>query len=650
MSNFCTYELEDHVWDEYGENDDHIVPHAGDDHKEQFAIQGDSCKRPCQELYNSKSADNVSSHYSHEKEKLYLMSRKENMMEKNSWSQTPEGVLPSCNADASEEVKRLASDDIGMSDRCFKSCNMDSSGSELCADDTILGDKRVVKDDSLCQYPINHISQTDSELSFLDNDGWLDIGNFEDVDQMFRSCDSTFGLGNLNNEEEFCWFPSSHNTEGFDEALKSDFKFSCAEAGPMKVLSDYNLDSKPDVEGPPMPGSNGTASPVDRRLRCRIDVDDDAVPGSLSMLNELDMKSGNADDLEFKDKMQKRLSEASEGRIEDVCLENGDSFHHFSPPTQYEDVKQANETSSGGVNSYASILKQKRNLNSSVLTEVPLTVPDYGNGPNHTSLFPTSSGSRSDLEGNPSPLKESSYASNMASTRGHSLQDASLKTNEKGEMSYHSHDAPALSKSSKSQDIVSVAPFSSPGSTQQQLAQFENENEGHSVVRGVKVGFSKEIDSSNVQESSSMSSAMEEISLEATSFRQLQQVMDQLDIRTKMCLRDSLYRLAKSAEQRHAYPNTNGGDGDDVEACKAMVQDPSRCTGLIDMETDTNPIDRSIAHLLFHRPSDPSRLPREDTSPFKSNVMMHGSVTNPPVGTENQKEATNGVNQKPFGG
>lgn len=24
------------------------------------------------------------------------------------------------------------------------------------------------------------------------------------------------------------------------------------------------------------------------------------------------------------------------------------------------------------------------------------------------------------------------------------------------------------------------------------------------------------------------------------------------------------------------------------------------------METDTNPIDRSIAHLLFHRPSDPS--------------------------------------------
>lgn len=50
----------------------------------------------------------------------------------------------------------------------------------------------------------------------------------------------------------------------------------------------------------------------------------------------------------------------------------------------------------------------------------------------------------------------------------------------------------------------------------------------------------------------------------------------QLDIRTKMCLRDSLYRLAKSAGQRHAYGNTNGSVGDDVEACKAMAQDPSR--------------------------------------------------------------------------
>lgn len=174
------------MWNGFGENDDHIVPHVGDEHKEQFAIRGDSCQKSCQELHNITSADIISSHNTHDKEKLYLMSQKESMLGKNSWSQTPDGVFSPCNADTIEEVRRLASDDTGMSDHCYKSRNMDTSGSDFCAGDTILGDKRVVENDSVCQYPVNHMSETDNELSFLDNDGWLDIGNFEDVDQMFR--------------------------------------------------------------------------------------------------------------------------------------------------------------------------------------------------------------------------------------------------------------------------------------------------------------------------------------------------------------------------------------------------------------------------------------------------------------------------------
>ena len=105
------------------------------------------------------------------------------MLEKGSWSDTPEGVF-SCNSDSCEELKRLTSDDTGMSGHCFKSSNIDSGGNELCASDTLLGGKCVVEDDSVCHYLINHISQADNELSFLDNDGWLDIGNFEDVDRM----------------------------------------------------------------------------------------------------------------------------------------------------------------------------------------------------------------------------------------------------------------------------------------------------------------------------------------------------------------------------------------------------------------------------------------------------------------------------------
>lgn len=42
----------------------------------------------------------------------------------------------------------------------------------------------------------------------------------------------------------------------------------------------------------------------------------------------------------------------------------------------------------------------------------------------------------------------------------------------------------------------------------------------------------------------------------------------------------------------------------------------------MDMETDTNPIDRSIAHLLFHRPSDSSIEPPHDGSSLNSQTVV----------------------------
>lgn len=107
-----------------------------------------------------------------------------NQKERTEKANKPEDLLSPCDSDSCREHKKLTSDNTRMSDHCLKSSKVDSSSSELCADDTILGDKCVVEDDSVSQYSINHISQTDNELSFLDNDGWLDIGNFEDVDRM----------------------------------------------------------------------------------------------------------------------------------------------------------------------------------------------------------------------------------------------------------------------------------------------------------------------------------------------------------------------------------------------------------------------------------------------------------------------------------
>lgn len=109
-------------------------------------------------------------------------------------------------------------------------------------------------------------------------------------------------MGSLNNEEEFCWLSSSHGTEGSDDAFKSDFKFPCAEVNQLKCISDYTTNSEPNIESLPINNFDKKSS-LDNKLRSLMDVDDDAVPGPVSMFRESDMKSGNTDASRSKDKV-----------------------------------------------------------------------------------------------------------------------------------------------------------------------------------------------------------------------------------------------------------------------------------------------------------------------------------------------------------
>lgn len=585
-----------------------------------------------------------------------MKSEQERMVEKGSYSCKPEELFSPCNIDSCKEQQRLASDNTSITDRYFKSSKIDSCSSAFCANDTILGDKCLVEDDSVSQYSINHISQSDNELSFLDTDGWLDIDNFEDVDRMMLNYDSTFGMESLNNEDEFCWPSLSHGTEGpDDDALKSDFKFSSAEASSLKNISDYNMDLNDNIEGLPILDCDKKPSPFDKKLGSEMDVDFDGVATSLSTFGESDVKSSITDDLMPKQKIQGQLLKQSAGKRKNSCLKDGDSDHPYAHMEQHANLKQPYEASSSGVTSQDSIHNQTPNMDSDSLAcvqiQTPPMHPDYSHTSKYTSLLPASSGSRSEHNGYPSPsFKESSYVSNMESSHGHPLEAAALKTNDKKENLYHCNDANHMNRGFKSKNMQNPMPFKSPDSAQKVGRQFENVNEGHSEVGEVSIGFSPEIESSNVHESSSRSSALDETSPEAASFHQLQQVLDQLDVKIKLCIRDSLYRLAKSADQRHIDVSASGLMGDDGEACKGVTtQDANRCAGFMNLETNTNPIDRSIAHLLFHRPSDPSVLPLNDTLPLKSSFMIPGPVTDQPIFAEKQacqEESFAGVENK----
>lgn len=60
------------------------------------------------------------------------------------------------------------------------------------------------------------------------------------------------------------------------------------------------------------------------------------------------------------------------------------------------------------------------------------------------------------------------------------------------------------------------------------MDQPENDAEGLGEIEGVGLGIPPELDSSNGQEGSCMSSVLDEISIEALGFRQLQHVMEQV--------------------------------------------------------------------------------------------------------------------------
>lgn len=111
--------------------------------------------------------------------------------------------------------------------------------------------------------------------------------------------------------------------------------------------------------------------------------------------------------------------------------------------------------------------------------------------------------------------------------------------------------------------------------------------------------------SPNKGEDSSTISNVNDYSVEDTVLYQLQDIMSRLDMNIRMCIRDSLYRLAQNASQRH-YANdtstTKRSNTYEPDVAKEDTNSHERSAGNADVETETNHIDRAVAHLLFHRP------------------------------------------------
>ncbi|XP_020405828.1 protein LNK2 isoform X2 [Zea mays] len=91
--------------------------------------------------------------------------------------------------------------------------------------------------------------------------------------------------------------------------------------------------------------------------------------------------------------------------------------------------------------------------------------------------------------------------------------------------------------------------------------------------------------------------------IEEKIYYQLQDALDKLDTKTRLCIRDSLLRLAHSATERQIdgdRSSTNKTNKDEDEASEDAFTRRTR-SPTKEEETITNPTDRIVAYLLFHR-------------------------------------------------
>ncbi|KAG2301076.1 hypothetical protein Bca4012_059196 [Brassica carinata] len=487
-------------------------------------------------------------------------------------------------------------EDTKMSDHGINGGNVKNMVVEsFSSADPILCDSSTATNDGLYNiYTLNNIPDAENNLSFMNNRDkgsndlfydWGDMGNFEDVDNMLRNCDSTFGLGSTDNEDDLCWFSSE--AAMMTDDIKSDTMLGI-ERTPMLQVEDFLNNSE----------SNSNHA-VEDEYRY-TDFGGSAQGNSSENVYDPSLQDKDILMLDEEANLQKKQTDHlhhPDGKS-DGYSENSFIFQHSGTSRERVDTNQY----------YPSSTFQQPG--------VPYTQFNCEQPSDQISACESNPGIKAENQPNPSSASNESYtSSNQAqsvdSLKGPTVDERCRKGFEKRVNLQPGKDLPPS--------------FAAPN------LKIGLENEHRKAAA--------KLETSNMQETSCVSSVVDDISLEATSFRQLQQVVEQLDVRTKLCIRDSLYRLAKSAEQRHNCMNPNGGNRQ-VKGAGSHLEtgETDKYVGFVDIETDTNPIDRSIAHLLFHRPSDSSTSSDHNVLSYKTHPMIPQPNSSPRLRIEKEEE------------
>ncbi|KAL8529189.1 hypothetical protein ACS0TY_006585 [Phlomoides rotata] len=581
-------ELTNIIWGEAGENDDHIVPYPDQIEEKPPVLFGHPTKKE-----TNKQTSTIST-----------------SEQKNSTIKAEHGVKLESSAEYGTSVPVICLD--SWSD------GPDPSSSNVTKEMTAQFDK-----DSEMNPP------EDGEQGDFNDYGWANIGSFDDLDRIFSNHDPVFGDMSVGHTDEL-WSPSkdvsssplgptSLSRESSDMplgALRTSIDRSEIKAQYMldpghHFISGYEKLNEISSHPPqhiqtPMIGGKTQA--------CLKQLND----GTAAAPNEFPGKA-NRQKRTLKGKKLNKKSEVGQ-----LCDLSGSWTRPGSTLQQFNTQYAPSMINPGPplVLTQQSPLQRPDSFQQKHYPCAPLGSPSYGNIANHhlPQFHPREANH---------DLVSSSYEVPPSSS-------ISLKNSE---------DSPAkplaMTPKEKIEKLRRRQQMRAILAIQKQQLQFGNQvsvsdhsgMEGGTIEVNESLGSFPSIEPSSPLEqydSSTISMTFDNCSVEESVLYRLQYTISKLDIRIKLCIRDSLFRLAQSSVQRQ-YPNdtssTSTSSRDKVLNNKDVLGH-ERFTRRPDVETDTNPIDRAVAHLLFHRPVEFSEKPAETHESPLSASLPYGKKGN----------------------
>ncbi|KAL8061904.1 hypothetical protein ABFX02_02G112900 [Erythranthe guttata] len=383
----------------------------------------------------------------------------------------------------------------------------------------------------------------DGEHSDFVDYSWANIGSFDDLDRIFSNNDPIYGDSSAGNVDEL--WPSS-----------KDVTSSPLEHNPL-CGDSFDL---------PLGALGTSIDESEIKDQHMLDPGQSFISG-YEKLNAIASRA--PEDVQFKDQRQMRLLKGQMlGKKSPLKQLNS----HCTP-------KIINPCPPLMLTQQMPYRRPERFQQNHRLSGVPLASPLYGNMVNHYSGYEVSSANSISLK--------------------HPANAPTMTPREKIEKLRRRQQMRAILAIQKQQqqfgNQVSVPECSGMEGAEMEID--ENRNSFPSVEPNTPV---------EQYDSNANGMAFDNCSVEESVIHRLQDTISKLDIRIRLCIRDSLFRLAQSAMQRQ-YPNN-------ASSARISGRDEvgrERFNRMADVETDTNPIDRTVAHLLFHRPLELSGRPAE---------------------------------------